>query len=158
MGIETIALVAMAASTVAGGVMQNAAASDAAAEERRAAEAQARAEARENIALEKRQKLAYLKSGVELEGTPLLKLAETEDIGNQNVNEIIQGGYARANATKAQGRAALFGSIGSAAGTLAGGFGGSGGTENMAFSKGGQLSSKIGGPKKPVARPQLFGG
>lgn len=51
-----------------------------------------------------RQKLAYLKSGVTLEGSPLLKLEETRRLGAENIDEINKAGEAQASAQVAEGR------------------------------------------------------
>lgn len=102
--------------------------------QRQEAELSARQEARSNIKLGKRQKLAFLKSGVALEGSPLLLLAETQDEGDDNVEAILTSGQTRSQSTlnqgvfqatslKSSGRQALIGGLTSAAGTAAGGFG-----------------------------------
>lgn len=85
-----------------------------------AAESEARAKRR---ALEVRkfaanQKLAFLKNGVTLEGSPLLALDETYALGQEEVNAISKSGQAQASAywreaqiAKKQGRAAMIGGI-----------------------------------------------
>lgn len=71
---------------------------------------------------ERRQKLAYLKSGVTLEGSPLLIMEETRRKGAENVEEIIragnaasgsimQDGYNTKSALKAKGREAFMGGV-----------------------------------------------
>ena len=132
--------IGVAIATVSG-VMANRAAVEAGNEEKRAAEEQTRVASRENIALEKRQKLAFLKSGVGLEGTPLLMLAETEKIGKSNEAEITRGGSAAANARYASGRAAMVKSVGSAASSY-----GNRPTEDFGKAPTGEVS-------RPVARP-----
>jgi len=79
--------------------------------------------------VERRQKLAYLASGVSLEGSPLLIMEETRRKGAENVDEIYRGGAAAYGATmqegrnqastlKAQGRQAFMGGIGDAMGSF----------------------------------------
>ena len=74
-----------------------------------------------------RQKLAYLKSGVDLEGSPLLMMEATRRNGLDNVEEVlrsssstagaqIQEGRAKATALKSSGRQAFMSGI-SGAGT-----------------------------------------
>jgi len=52
----------------------------------------------------RRQKLAYMKSGVSLEGTPFLALEETRRRGKENVDEILRGGAASSAAAYSEGR------------------------------------------------------
>lgn len=51
-----------------------------------------------------RQKVAYLASGVTLEGSPLLAMEETRTRGAENVDEIKKSGSAAANAVRQEGR------------------------------------------------------
>lgn len=53
---------------------------------------------------ERRQKLAYLASGVTLEGSPLLVMEETRRKGSENVDEILRSGAAGASAERLEGR------------------------------------------------------
>lgn len=138
MGMVTAALAAAAlVAGVAGGVMAKNAADDQAemAEEQaglRAAETnrlttrQAELEQREIDKTVDRQKLAYLASGVSLEGSPLLKMEETRRLGAENIDEIrkagsaqqlsqIMEGRATAEAARASGRQALVQGISSGA-------------------------------------------
>jgi hypothetical protein len=78
----------------------------------------------------RRQKLAYLKSGVDLEGSPLLMMEATRRAGLDNVEEVFRSGpagaivtegRARATQLKASGRQAFMSGIGNAAGSLASG-------------------------------------
>lgn len=73
---------------------------------------------------ERRQKLAYLASGVTLEGSPLLIMEETRRKGAENVDEILragdaasgalmQEGYNSKTALNAKGRDAFMSGIGS---------------------------------------------
>ena len=112
--VATVATVASAAGTVIGGLQQRGAAKAAAKatsiEAQRQAdlvqeerELQARSEARQNIELEKRQKLAFIKSGVSFEGSPLLILAETERKGAENVEAILRSGRTQATGLLAEG-------------------------------------------------------
>lgn len=73
------------------------------------------------------QSLAFLSNGVSMAGSPLLVLDDTITQGQNEVNSIVKSGDAqkrlynqRADNTRNQGRAALIGSIGGAAGTVAG--------------------------------------
>lgn len=97
-----------------------------------ASEAEARAKRR---ALEVRkfaanQKLAFLKNGVTLEGSPLLALDETYALGQEEVNAITKSGQAQASAYwreaqigKRQGRAAMIGGFTGAAQTAVSAYG-----------------------------------
>lgn len=69
-----------------------------------------------------RQKLAFIKSGVSLEGSPLLVLAETKAESQKEVDAIVRRGQAqqrlffqKAAISRSRGRAALLGGIGIAA-------------------------------------------
>lgn len=73
----------------------------------------------------KTQKLAFLKNGVTLEGSPLLVLQDTFDQGQIEVNAITKQGFAQSKLLNAkaqimrnQGRAALIGGFGDAASSL----------------------------------------
>lgn len=70
----------------------------------RAAEREARLVQEDAIATERKQKLAYLASGVTLEGSPLLIMEETRRKGQENVDEIINAGKAEKNAALLEGR------------------------------------------------------
>lgn len=52
----------------------------------------------------RRQKLAYMASGVTLEGSPLLVMEETRRRGQDNIDEILRGGQATGSAQLAEGR------------------------------------------------------
>lgn len=72
------------------------------------------------------QKLAYLKSGVKLEGSPLDILDETARVARENISAMKARGRAEASAltgkarqTQAAGRAAFIGGLTSAAGLYA---------------------------------------
>jgi len=129
---------------VAGGVAQSKESGRQAKIAQQQSEAQARSEARSNIALEKRQTLAFLKSGVALEGSPLLLLAETRREGGKNVENILEGGVQTAGSLRASGRSALIGGLTSAAGTAAGAF--TPGIENFG-------NTKTGGIPTPGRKP-----
>lgn len=166
-GLGQIFTAVSAISAVVGGIQQKKAADKQAsatrAEAQRQAnlrqeerESQARVEARENIQLEKRQKLAFLKSGVSLEGSPLLLLAETRRVGGENVEAIIKsgqteatsllrGGESQAAALKSSGRLALIGGLTGGLTTAAGGFGGFGSNTTPAFAQPG-----FSPPRKPL--------
>lgn len=123
MGIETIALVAgglQVAQGVAGYVQQKKADSAA----RRAANAEAaimeqdaqRAALQEKIEADKvrqQQRVAFLTSGVDLSGSPLLLMEETRNKGNENAKNVTDSASARASLVRQQGsvkRASLIGS------------------------------------------------
>ena len=65
---------------------------------------QARVEQSESEDLARRQKVAFLSSGVDLAGSPLLVMEETRRQGAENVQEILRGGQASADASRAEGR------------------------------------------------------
>lgn len=67
---------------------------------------EAQAEKERSSEAERRQKLAYLASGVSLEGSPLLILEETRRKGSENVDEILRSGAAGASASAIEGRIA----------------------------------------------------
>lgn len=77
----------------------------------------------------KTQSLAFLKNGVTLAGSPLLTVQDSVARGQEEVDSISKSGAAqrtlynqRAEITRNQGRAALIGGIGQAAGTAASGY------------------------------------
>lgn len=79
---------------------------------------------------QKRQKLAFLKNGVTLEGSPLLILDETLRKGQEEVDAVSNRGAAQADyyrrsaeITKSKGRAALIGGFGGAASTAVSAYG-----------------------------------
>lgn len=129
----TIGLLAIAAGgSIYSGMQQNAAAKRTAGlqeEQARLAlqESKSNAEVEaynQNVMLNK-QKLAFIKSGVSLEGSPLDVLENTRQWGQKSVDAILKGGVAQynygmasASNTKASGRAALIGGYTQAAGTL----------------------------------------
>lgn len=53
---------------------------------------------------ERRQKLAFLSSGVTLEGSPLLVMEETRRKGLDNIDEILKGGAAAQSTARLEGR------------------------------------------------------
>jgi len=130
-------LIAAIGGTVFGGIQQKNEAGRQARFAQEEAEDRARVEARGNIQLEKRQKLAFLKSGVQLAGSPLLVLAEDRFRGKENVQAILSSGQRRAKAFQQQGKQALISSLVSAAGSAAGGFssGTFGGGQETLFGK-----------------------
>jgi hypothetical protein len=78
----------------------------------------------------RRQKLAYLKSGVDLEGSPLLMMEATRKAGLDNVEEVLRSsgqtagaqvieGRTKASQLKSSGRQAFMTGITNAAGSLA---------------------------------------
>ena len=74
------------------------------AESARVSEREARLVQEDAIATERRQKLAYMASGVTLEGSPLLVMEETRRKGQENVDEILRAGKASSAAALAEGR------------------------------------------------------
>lgn len=133
--MAAIAAIIAAGASVAGGVMAKQSADKQASLQRQQAEIQkaeamraAKQKEEEVRKFKARQKMAFIKSGVTLMGTPTLVLDETQNKGDEEVRAIINRGYAQyqlgmstADITKNEGRAALIGGIGSAAGTVAGG-------------------------------------
>lgn len=76
-------------------------------------------EARAQTHAVQRQKLAFLSSGVSLEGSPLMVLNESREYGQQSVDAILRQGsarkelaYSQASQLKKKGRAALITGIG----------------------------------------------
>lgn len=74
------------------------------AEQARVAFREAGLEKEEYESTRRAQKVAYLASGVDLEGTPLLVMEETTSKGEENVNEILMAGQAGKQAALAEGR------------------------------------------------------
>lgn len=77
-----------------------------------------------------RQKLAFIKNGVRLEGSPLDVIDETLTEGQKEVDSVLRRGNAlydlrtrQADNLKKSGRAALIGGIGSASGSVLSAFG-----------------------------------
>lgn len=71
----------------------------------------------------KMQKVAYLTSGVDLEGSPLLVMEETRNKGAENAKNVTDSAAARASLTRQQGsvgRASLIGSLSNTVSGLAG--------------------------------------
>lgn len=104
-----------------------------AAESARVAQRESTMASQEAESTRRAQKLAYLKSGVTLEGSPLLVMEGTRAQGQDNVNEIMQAGAAgvkssyvegrlRAQASRSAGRQAFLSSLGQAGSMGAGAF------------------------------------
>ena len=102
-------------SSIVGGAQSNAAgaqqaelaaqqAESRAIEEERIAAREAKIEQREGEDLARRQKVAFLASGVELSGSPLLVMEETRRRSSENVDEILRSGESASSATRAEGR------------------------------------------------------
>lgn len=120
MAVATATIIAAAAAASAGaaifgGIQANQAAGEqadlarsdaaaAAAETTRVTERQSTLEQRDIKDTLDRQKLAFLASGVTLEGSPLLKLEETRKRGTENIEEIEKAGAAGSAAQIAEGR------------------------------------------------------
>lgn len=114
MGLETIALISaglQVGGSILGGIQQQEAYEDQAKIQEQQAEEQARQLARENIQLEKAQKVAYLSSGVSLEGSPLLVMAEDRRIGQENIQNTLETGRTQASSLRKSGRQALIGGL-----------------------------------------------
>jgi len=123
-----------AGGSVIGGIQANKAAKEEASlqeEQARIASEEAKAEAQRRAnevrKFSRRQSLAFLKSGVTLEGSPLLILDETLREGQKEVKSVVERGDAQANLfnrraaiTRNQGRASLIGGVLGAAGSLSG--------------------------------------
>lgn len=73
-------------------------------EEARAAARDAQMVGMEAESVRRRQKLAYLKSGVDLEGSPLMVMEATRQRGLDNVEEVLRAGGAAAGAQIQEGR------------------------------------------------------
>lgn len=147
-GIGTVLAATSTLASVAQGVSaQKAATSEAEASVERT-EAQARQRVRDTMELEKEQQLRFLKSGVSLEGSPLLVLAETRDIGAEDTQNILEAGRQERNQIMSQGRGALFSGLTQAAGTAAKGF--TGGFEDMAGQSVTKSPTLFAPPRKPL--------
>lgn len=70
-----------------------------------------------NEALSSEQKVAFLNSGITLEGSPLAVMEQTRANGATNVASINRGGSNMASALEHQGRGALFSGLASGVGT-----------------------------------------
>ena len=134
MGLETIAIAGLVIN-VASQVFSGVAAKEEAVEEaeritdqgdlaRAENEAEAERVEKERSKFIARQKLAYLKGGVTLEGSPLIILEESEEEAEKEVQAIKARGIAqqslahqKAASTESSGSARLFGSLGSAIST-----------------------------------------
>lgn len=135
MGIETAALV-LGGLQVANGVMgyvqqkkADKAAKIAGDQQAAQAEADAARAAQEELATSeatrKQQRMAFLKSGVDLSGSPLLVMEETRNKGNENAKNTIDSANAKANLLRQQGsvgRASLIGSAADTASSVAGSY------------------------------------
>ena len=156
--------------SVLGGMQQNAAAKQQAnqveasamlrgQEQARVSAAQAHQESKEAESARRLQKIQYLKSGVSLEGSPLLMMEATRLQGERNIDEIIASGAAgvaginaegrmAADNYRASGRQAFMSGIGSAAKSVGGmKFGGgdsgfSGTVAGNSYYKGNQINWK----------------
>lgn len=102
-------------SSVMGGIQGNAAAQEqsnyamasatmAGREQARLAVKEAGIEKEESDAARRRQKIAYLASGVTLEGSPFLIMEETRRKGAENVDEILTAGASGTASTMTEGR------------------------------------------------------
>ena len=122
-GVSYISLVSVvsgvgalsAVSSILGGAQSYAAGGDQAAlalsqaslrgvEAERVAQREAKFAQEEALDTERRQKLAYMASGVTLEGSPLLVMEETRQRGIDNVDEILKSGQAASQAAAMEGR------------------------------------------------------
>lgn len=126
--VSTISSFVSAGSTVAAGrAQQEAFDREAALQEeqgriaRREAGIEAERTATERRKFLARQKLAFIKNGVSLEGSPLLVLEETRSESQKEVDAIIKSGNAqqrlffrKAAISRSKGRAAILGSVGKA--------------------------------------------
>lgn len=121
MGVETLILGA-AAAKFAGGIASE--------REGRKQASRAEEESREAATLRRGQIerqigsniAAFAKSGVLLQGSPLLAISEDIETGRKDIQAIEQTGIAQGKSLRASGRAALLGSIGGAASTASGAF------------------------------------
>lgn len=115
MGIETFLLAGSALSSIVGGVQQMGAANEQATaaqvsaemagqETARVAAKEARLEREKTESHARAQKVAALKSGVSLQGSPLLMMEKTRLTGQSNIDEIIQSGASTAATQYTEGR------------------------------------------------------
>lgn len=125
-------MVISAGTAIAGGLSKRAAANkEAQALEGQAnlaqqeAESDARIHATQVRKFAANQKSAYLKNGVTLDGSPLLVLEDTRQVGQEEVNSMMRSGAAkaqllrdRAQIQRNEGRASLIGGFGDAASTI----------------------------------------
>lgn len=135
MGIET-ALIASAVMSGVSGIAQYSQQKKADKAAKRAAETQAtlmeedakRAAQQELATAEdarKKQRMAFLKSGVDLTGSPLLVMEETRDKGLENAKNVTESAKARADLTRQQGsvgRASLIGTVADIGSSAAGSY------------------------------------
>lgn len=125
MGIETALIAAAAvgaATSIAGGIQQRNAAKKQANLMQADADARAREEEKSGQRYRNKQVVAYLKSGVTLEGSPLLAMQETIDTSRKNAATIRSNAAVRADTVRQEGRNAFIGGLFSAARTTAGGY------------------------------------
>lgn len=73
-------------------------------EQERLAAKEARMEQEASDEARRKQKVAYLASGVTLAGSPLLIMEETRRKGLENVDEVLRAGEASANVARTEGR------------------------------------------------------
>lgn len=120
-------------SSILGGIQANKAAKQEAALQRQQgeiayqeAQINANNEAFNQTQAVQRQRLAFLSSGVSLEGSPLAVLQQSREYGQSQVDAILRQGAntkiladAQANITKNKGRAALISGVASGVGSLA---------------------------------------
>ncbi len=137
MGVDPISLAIIGTAVAAGGEIYQGISEAQAAEEQanivgKQASESARERKRQIQRLASKQKVSFLKSGVSLEGTPIDILSETFNIGQQDINAILETGRSQQRALIKGGRDALIGGFTKAIGTgltgfqqFGGGFGGS---------------------------------
>ena len=119
MGIETAiiaAAVLSAGTAVYGGIQQKKESKKQAALMEEDAARRAEEETRLSKEHRQKQKVAFLKSGVRLSGSPLLVMQETLERGAGSAEAIRTTGGAQASLTRKRGQAALIGGFGSAGG------------------------------------------
>lgn len=75
-----------------------------AAENERVAFKQAQQEKEQSESVRRAQKIAFLASGVTLEGSPLLVMEETRRQGSENIDEILRAGQSGAFSARQEGR------------------------------------------------------
>lgn len=139
-GLGTLATIGSAGASILGGIQSSqeaaqqseyalASATMAGREASRQAAAQAAQEKQSYQDTIRKQKIAYLSSGVELEGTPLTTMAATKAKGESNVEEILSAGASRyasvmtegvlaSQKAKSAGRSALLSGLTSGVGQL----------------------------------------
>lgn len=124
MGVAAAVQAAGAGLNIAGGIQANREARRQARIAREEAAEQAAARRQEVDRFKSKQIVSFLKSGVELQGTPLAVLDETEREGQKEVSSILRAGQERSRALRLEGRTRLLQGLSSGLSTGAQALGG----------------------------------